>query len=170
MRRSCCQFLECKNRGNLSALTGGFQSLFLKIAVKRLFFTPSLSTPALSGCNCISIHCPVTKVSSPVKTSNCRPEALKNKIKEIRREGITWGLSVPSNGLWTVFQIMLLQRKREKLKTKVDLGSTSIHRKWKHKSDSRSCISNCLGLQYGTTLILTPPLFMRHSKALCLSW
>ena len=35
------------------------------------------------------------------------------KIKEMRREGLTGGLSFLSNGWWTVFTIMLLQRKIE---------------------------------------------------------
>lgn len=78
-RGSCCQLLKCENRGNLSAPTGRFRRLFLKMAVNRLFFTPSPSAPALSGGNCIAIHCPVTKVISPVQTNNYGLEEPKNK-------------------------------------------------------------------------------------------
>lgn len=70
---------------------GEFQSLFLKMAVNRLFFTPTVPMPALSGGNCIAIHCPVTRVISPVqKIIIIIIMGWKNpKIKEMRREGLT---------------------------------------------------------------------------------
>ena len=90
-RRSDCQLLKCENRGNLSALTGGFQSLFLKMAVNRLF-TPTLSMLALSGGNCIAIHCPVARVISPVqKRNNYGLEEPKNKRDEKGRSDIRVG-------------------------------------------------------------------------------
>lgn len=117
-RRSYCQLLKCENRGNLSALTGEFQSLFLKMAVNRLFFTPTLPMPALSGGNCIAIHCPVARVISPVQknsnnnnNNNYGLEEPKNKRDE--KGGSDMSQRFLSNGWWTVFMIMLLQRKIE---------------------------------------------------------
>lgn len=70
MARQLLRCLRCEEKllpalgvweqGKLSSSDGWLQSLFLKMAVNRFFFTPSIFTPTLSGGNCIAIHCPVT--------------------------------------------------------------------------------------------------------------
>ena len=121
------------------------------MAVNRLFFTPTLPMPALSGGNCIAIHCPVARVISPVqKNSNNNNNYGLEEPKNKRDEKGGSDMSVELSVKWLVdcLHDHVTAEKNRNPKTKVDVRSTSTHSRWTHRSDSKSQGSRCLGLRH----------------------
>lgn len=91
VRRSSCQLLECENSGNLPALMDRFQSLFLKMAVNRVFSPHHIHACFIRGQR---HRCSLFYDLKWFHQSKQTMMAWKRpKIKEIRRESMTLGLS-----------------------------------------------------------------------------